>query len=251
MTGRRSFMALAAATLLPAPSWADEPSGRAIVERGEALLWGQTLQGRYEMTITTPRWERTLVLRVWIERPHRSFVRIESPAKEAGIGSLRIGAQMWNYLPAVERTIKIPPSMMLQPWMGSDFTNDDLVKESSVLDDYVHERLEATTFEGQPAYQVRATPKPDAAVVWGSIVFWARRNDFVPLAQQYYDERGKLVRTLNFSDVRVVGGRSVPTRWAMQPADTPGQRTTVILKDAVYDQPIAEDVFSQRHLQRR
>ncbi|ODV10052.1 MAG: outer membrane lipoprotein-sorting protein [Rubrivivax sp. SCN 70-15] len=251
MTGRRGFVALAGAFLLPVPAWAEEPSGRAIIERSEALLWGRTLQGRYEMTITTPRWQRTLGLRVWIERPRRSFVRIESPAKEAGIGSLRIGAQMWNYLPAVERTIKIPPSMMLQPWMGSDFTNDDLVKESSVLDDYVHERLDDATFDGQPAYQVRATPKPDAAVVWGRIALWARRGDFVPLAQQYHDERGQLVRTLSFSDVRPVGGRNVPTRWEMQPADTPSQRTTVILKDAVYDQPIADEVFSQRHLQQR
>lgn len=251
MIGRRRVIALAAAALLPAPALADEPSGRDIVERSEALLWGRTLQGRYEMTITTPRWERTLGMRVWIERPRRSFVRIESPAKEAGIGSLRIGAQMWNYLPAVERTIKIPPSMMLQPWMGSDFTNDDLVKESSMLDDYRHERLDATMFDGEPAYQVRAKPKPDAAVVWGRIVIWVRRADFVPLAQDYFDEQGTLVRTLRFSDVRTVGGRRVPTRWQMQPADEPGQRTTLVLRDAVYDEPIADDVFSQRNLQKR
>ncbi|MCW5637096.1 MAG: outer membrane lipoprotein-sorting protein, partial [Rubrivivax sp.] len=108
MTRWRALLALAAAMLLPAPASAEQPSGREIVERSEALLWGRTLQGRYEMTITTPRWQRTLGLRVWIERPQRSFVRIESPAKEAGIGSLRIGAQMWNYLPAVERTVRIP-----------------------------------------------------------------------------------------------------------------------------------------------
>ncbi|MCW5636675.1 MAG: outer membrane lipoprotein-sorting protein, partial [Rubrivivax sp.] len=108
MIARRSFIASGIAVLLHAPAWAEEPSGREIVQRSEALLWGRTLQGRYEMTITTPRWQRTLGLRVWIERPQRSFVRIESPAKEAGIGSLRIGAQMWNYLPAVERTVRIP-----------------------------------------------------------------------------------------------------------------------------------------------
>lgn len=93
----------------------------------------------------------------------RSFVRIELLAKETGIGSLRIGAQMWNCLPSVEQTAKIPPSMMLQPWMGSDFTNDELVKESSVLDDSTHERLSTSTLHGQPAYQVRATPKAGAA----------------------------------------------------------------------------------------
>ncbi|MCB1749009.1 MAG: outer membrane lipoprotein-sorting protein [Gammaproteobacteria bacterium] len=251
MTGRRGFLSQAVAAWLATPTWAGEPDGRTIVEHSEALLWGRTLQGRYAMTITTPRWQRTLALRVWIERPGRSFVRIESPAKEAGIGSLRIGAQMWNYLPAVERTVKIPPSMMLQPWMGSDFTNDDLVKASSMLEDYEHQRLDGSTYRGEPAWQVSAKPMPGAAVVWGRIEIWVRRDDFLPLAQDYFDERGRLVRTLRFSDVRMVGGRRVPTRWEMQPADEPAQRTTVVLDDAVYDQPIADEVFSQRNLQRR
>ena len=132
---------------------AQEPTGRDILDRVERLLWGRTLQGDYEMTIQTPRWQRTLGLRVWMERPGRSFVRILSPAKEAGIGSLRIGAEMWNYLPNVERVIRIPPSMMLQPWMGSDFTNDDLVKESSILDDYTHKVLGTATVDGQEAYE--------------------------------------------------------------------------------------------------
>ncbi|HEU4879121.1 MAG TPA: outer membrane lipoprotein-sorting protein, partial [Gemmatimonadaceae bacterium] len=105
---------------------AQDLDGREIVDRSEKLLWGKTFQGELEMSVATPRWQRTLTLRAWIERPRQSFIRILSPAKEAGIGSLRIGSEMWNYLPKVERTIKIPPSMMLQPWMGSDFTNDDL-----------------------------------------------------------------------------------------------------------------------------
>ena len=251
MTGRRGFLAGAVAAWLGFPAWAAEPDGRSIVERSEAHLWGRTLQGRYEMTITTQRWQRTLSMRVWIERPGRSLVRIESPAKEAGIGSLRIGAQMWNYIPAVERTVKIPPSMMLQPWMGSDFTNDDLVKASSMLEDYEHQRLDGTVYQGVPAYQVAATPKPDAAVVWGRIEIWVHREDLLPLAQAYFDDRGRLVRTLTFSDVRTVGGRRVPTRWVMQPADEPTKRTTVVLEEAVYDRPIADEVFSQRNLQRQ
>ena len=98
-------------------------------DRIEVLRWGKTVQGDYEMTITTPRWQRTLQLHAWMDRPKRSFIRILEPAKEKGIGSLRVGGEMWNYLPTVERTIKIPPSMMLQPWMGSDLTNDDLGRQ--------------------------------------------------------------------------------------------------------------------------
>ncbi|MCW5660019.1 MAG: outer membrane lipoprotein-sorting protein [Burkholderiaceae bacterium] len=247
----QAFAALALPTLPgPGARAADAPDGRDLVERVERLLWGRTVQGDYEMTITTPRWQRTLGLKVWMDRPRRSFVRIVSPAKEAGIGSLRIGSEMWNYLPNVERIIKIPPSMMLQPWMGSDFTNDDLVKESSALDDYTHKLLETQPLDGAAVARVEALPKPEAAVVWGRIVYWVRLADAMPLKQEYFSERGELVRTMTFSEVRKVGTRVMPTRWEMRPQDKPGQFTTIVLKDAVFDRPIADEVFSQRNLQK-
>ena len=225
--------------------------GRDILDRVEKLLWGSTVQGDYEMTIATPRWQRTLGLKVWMERPRRSFVRIVAPPKEAGIGSLRIGGEMWNYLPNVERIVKIPPSMMLQPWMGSDFTNDDLVKQSSILDDYMHKVLDAVPQDGADVLRIEAVPKPDAAVVWGRIVYWVRRADTMPLKQEFFSERGERVRVLSFSDVRAVGGRVMPTRWEMRPDGKPGNTTTVVLKEAVFDRPVDDEIFSQRHLQKK
>ena len=238
--------------LLPggAPAHAQDLDGREILDRVERLLWGRTVQGQYEMSISTPRWQRTLVLRVWMERPRRSFVRILSPAKEAGIGSLRIANEMWNYLPSVERVIKIPPSMMLQPWMGSDFTNDDLVKESSILDDYTHKVLGMTTVDGQEAWQVEATPKPQAAVVWGRVLYTVRKRDVMPLKQEYFSERGELVRVMGFFDVRSLGGRVLPTRWEMRPLAKPGNVTTIVLKDAEFDRPVDEAIFTQRNLRK-
>jgi outer membrane lipoprotein-sorting protein len=247
----RRLLSAALLIAVAAGAHAQEPAGREILERVENLLWAKTLQGRYEMSIVTPRWQRTLALRVWMDRPRRSLVRIDAPAKEAGIGSLRIGSEMWNYLPNVERTVKIPPSMMLQPWMGSDFTNDDLVKQSSILDDYTHEASAAEPADGEPVYRVSAVPKPDAAVVWGRIVYRVRKTDFMPLTQEFFDERGELVRVLTFSDVRLVGGRRLPTRWEMRPAAKPGHSTTVVLQDAVFNPTIDDEVFSQRNLQRR
>lgn len=254
--GKRRACGVLVQAVLAALAWgavpaahAQEPDGRDIIERVEHLLWGSTVQGQYQMTITTPRWQRTLALRVWIERPRRSFVRILSPAKEAGIGSLRIGTDMWNYLPNVERVVKIPPSMMLQPWMGSDFTNDDLVKESSVLEDYTHKVLGTSTVDGQDAYQVEAMPKPEAAVVWGRVLYSVRKGDFMPLKQEYFSERGELVRVLSYSEVRKLGGRTLPTRWEMRPLAKPGNVTTVLLKEAVFDRPVDEAVFTQSHLQ--
>ena len=232
------------------PTQAQELSGRDILDRVENLLWGKTMQGEFEMSIATPRWQRTLGLRVWMDRPRRSFIRILTPAKEAGIGSLRIGSEMWNYLPNVERTIKIPPSMMLQPWMGSDFTNDDLVKESSIINDYTHRILPTVPLDGQSVYQIEAIPKPDAAVVWGKIVYWVRSSDFVPLKQEFYSERGDLVRVMTYADVRPMGGRTIPTRWEMRPVAKPGNVTTIVMKEVAYNRPVAEEIFTQRNLQK-
>lgn len=145
-----------AAACMVGGAWAEEPDGRTLVDRVDTLLWGKTLQGEFQMTITTPRWQRALDLRAWMERPRRSFIRVLAPAKEAGIGSLRIGSEMWNYLPNIERTIKIPPSMMLQPWMGSDFTNDDLVKQSSAVDDYTHRVLRTEVLNGAASYVIES-----------------------------------------------------------------------------------------------
>jgi outer membrane lipoprotein-sorting protein len=250
MVGRALALAVALSLALGTPAAAEEPSARDILDRVETLLWGKTVQGEYEMIITTPRWQRTLSLRTWMERPKRSFIRVLAPAKEKGIGSLRIGAEMWNYLPNVERTIKIPPSMMLQPWMGSDLTNDDLVKSSSLIDDYTHRILREEAIEGVPAYVLELLPKPDAAVVWGKIVYSVRKTDLVPLREAFYDERGTLVRVMSFSDVKPVGGRAIPTRWEIRPSDKPGNSTTFMIKSAVYDRPIDPEIFTQRNLQK-
>jgi outer membrane lipoprotein-sorting protein len=248
---RLCLVASAIATLVASPAIAQEPSARDVVDRAERALWGTTLQTRLTMTVKTPRWQRTLELQAWIDRPRRSFIRILGPPKEAGIASLRIGAEMWNYLPTVERTIKIPPSMMMQPWMGSDFTNDDLVKESSLVDDYTHRIVGSDTVGGTQSYIVASIPKPDAPVVWGRIVFRVRKADFLPVREEFYDERGALVRVMRFSDIRSLGGRTVPTRWEMRPVGKPENVTTVVMTSATYDAAIPVDVFTQRNLTRR
>lgn len=217
----------------------------------DRLQRGDTARGTYEMTITDPRWTRTLRLNVWEVRDEKkSFIRILSPAKEKGIGTLKIGSEMWNYLPRVERTIKIPPSMMMQPWMGSDFTNDDLVKESSIVDDFVHELIGVVDLDGVKAYKVVSIPKPKVAVVWDKIVYWVREEDFLPLRQEFYSEKGELIRVMTFSEIREVGGRVIPTYWEMVPVKKKGRKTSLRIIDVVYDEPLDDSVFSLRNLKR-
>ncbi|HEC26779.1 MAG TPA: outer membrane lipoprotein-sorting protein [Gammaproteobacteria bacterium] len=225
-------------------------TGREIVTAVESRLWGSTASGKYEMTITTPYWKRTLKLNMWMRRPDKSFVRILSPAKEAGIGSLRIRSEMWNYLPKVERVIKIPPSMMLQPWMGSDFSNDDLVKESSMVNDYTHKVTGTENVNGTEVYRVVSTPKPEAAVIWGSIVYLVRKSDLMPVRQEYIDERGQIIKVLTFSDIRKFGDRELPSQWEMRPTRKPGNFTRIRVVDVVFNKPIKDSIFTLRNLRR-
>jgi len=241
---------LACAALYGPAYAASDPSATEIVDRADTLVWGKTMQGDMEMIITTPSWSRTMEIKLWQDRPTRSFARIVAPAKDAGILSLRIATEMWNYMPTIERTIKIPPSMMLQPWLGSDFTNDDMVKESSTVNDYTH-RLVAQKKEGDvDVYEIESLPKPNVAVVWGKLNMIIRKSDFVPLKTGFFNERGELVRTITYSDIKQMDGRMIPTRWTMQPLDKPGKSTTIVVKSVQYDKPIANDVFSLQNLGR-
>jgi outer membrane lipoprotein-sorting protein len=248
MLGSRCAALFLTLGLLAGGASAAETDPKALVENAETLLWGRTLDASADMTITTPSWTKTVTLRVWMDRPAKSFVQITAPAKDAGIRSLRVGSEMWNYIPAIERTIKIPPSMMLQPWLGSDFTNDDLVKESSLVVDYDHKLLGTVSIDGEDAFQVEALPKEGAAVVWGRVVYTIGKTSSVPKKLEYFDERGRLLRVLTYTEVRTVGGRAVPTRWEMQPLDKPGKRTVITIRSASYDKPIDGEIFSLRNL---
>jgi outer membrane lipoprotein-sorting protein len=254
---RRRVLALcaagAAAVAVPARAAAPSasPTASQIVEHVETTLWGRTLQAIFEMTVATPSWARTLVLNVSIERPSKSFVQVTSPAKDAGILSLRLGSEMWNYLPAIERIIKVPPTMMLQPWLGSDFTNDDMVREGSFTSDYTHRLLGERVESGEATLEVELLPKADAAVVWGRVLLLVDRAGLLPLAVRYFNERDELVRTLRYADRRMLDGRSIPTRWEMRPADHPGKHTTIVVKSAAYDRSLPARIFSLQNLGQR
>lgn len=244
-------IAITIAFLLMNPIYSLAITGSEIALKMDTLLRGDTAHGIYEMKITNPKWQRTLTMETWeVRGEKKSFIRILSPKKEKGIGTLKIDTEMWNYLPRVERTIKIPPSMMMNSWMGSDFTNDDLVKESSIVDDYEHTLLETLTFQNYKTYKVQAIPHADTPVVWGSIISWVRTSDFVPLKQEFYDEKKQLIRVLNFNSIKKVGDRYFPTHWEMIPVKKVGKKTEITIINIEFDKPISEDIFTLRNLKK-
>lgn len=230
------------------PCSAQDLSPQEIVKRSDDLMRGDTSRGKYIMTVETPNWKRTLELLAYSMGRDKTFIHILSPQKEAGIATLRVKNNMWNYLPKVERTIKIPPSMMFQPWMGSDFNNDDLVKESSIVYDYTHKIVAKKEIASHMIYKIELNPRPEAAVTWGKLFLWVRRSDFVPLREEFYNEHGKLIKVLEYSKIKKMSDRKIPTVWKMSSNTKKGNVTTVEVVDVVYNELLDENIFTLSNL---
>lgn len=224
-----------------------EMTGKDVVDRMVKAIRGNSNIAEYTMEVHTPSWTRDIQLKVWDDRVAKKvFVKILGPAKDAGTTFLRIHYNLWMYMPSTEKVMKIPPSMMLQPWMGSDFTNDDLVKESSYTEDYDH------TLEpgGADTYVVRMDPKPGAPVVWGKMVVKVRKADFMPIEQNYYNEKGALMKTLHFSNYKVIDGHPYPMLWKMENATKPDKYTIITLKTISFNNAIPAETFTEQNLRK-
>jgi len=223
-----------------------------IISRSEKAVRGNTQTALYEITIKTKRWTRTLVVKSWENRIlKKSFAEILSPKKDSGNRFLLVDKNMQHYVPNLQRVIKISPSMMLQPWMGSDFTNDDIVKESSILEDYTHELIGNGNMDGQDCYKIRLTPKPDAAVVWGMIVYYARTNDYLPVRQEFYNEHAVLKKTLSLGNFRLMHGRIIPTLYRMQAVKKDDGYTEMEIKNASFNGHIPDNIFTLQNLEKK
>lgn len=215
-----------------------------IVRKADEKMRGNTAM--VEMTINTirPAWKRSMQLKVWSKGTDYSMVLITSPAKDKGVSFLKRKKEVWNWYPTLERVIKLPPSMMSQSWMGTDFTNDDLVRESSVINDYTHKLTGDTLIGGRSCYKIEMIPKQQAAVVWGKLNVCIDKKDYIELHIRFYDEEGVLVNVMNGFDPRAMGGRVIPTRFEMIPVDKKGQKTEMIYRSIVFDNPIKDDFFN-------
>jgi outer membrane lipoprotein-sorting protein len=200
------------------------------------------------MTIIRPSWQRTVDFRNWTQGRDNSLTLITSPARDAGQTFLKRGMEMWNWNPSINRLIKLPPSMMSQGWMGSDYTNDDILKESSAVDDYRHELIGEEVIDGRSCYKIKMVAREEAAVIWGSQTRWIDKNEFLVLRAELFDEDGVIVRTETGSDIKKMDGRMIQTRMELIPADEPGNKTVVVIKDMKFNVPIEDSFFSQQNM---
>jgi outer membrane lipoprotein-sorting protein len=225
------------------------PDAQKLIDAAENIVKGKTAHGTIEMTVTRPDFSRTLKMESWWQGNEKALIVIKAPKKDAGDKTLKIGNEMWSYLENTETTIKVPPSMMLQSWNGSDFTNDDLVRESNYARDYKATLQDTQTVENTLSWKILLDPRPEAPVVWGRLEYWIARRDTLPVRIDYYDEKGDLKRHMVFSDVKPMGSRTIPTVWTMYDDTKKGQSTTMRLLDMQFDIKISQRFFSKRELE--
>lgn len=221
-----------------------------IVRKSDANLRGESSEVEIVMTIVRPSWQRAIAMKSWSKGTDYSLITIQSPARDAGSAFLKRKNEIWNWVPNIGRTIKLPPSMMMQSWMGSDFTNDDLVRESSVVLDYTHKLIGDSTLAGRPVHIIEMVPKPDAAVVWGRVVVYITKTDFLQLRSEFYDENDNLINIMNGSEIKTFDGRSVPSRMEMIPVDKPGHKTILEYKSMTFNKRIDDNFFSVANMRR-
>lgn len=202
------------------------------------------------MTIVRPAWQRTVEFKNWSLGRENALTLITAPSKDAGQTFLKRGSEMWSWNAAINRLIKLPPSMMSQGWMGSDYTNDDILKESSVVTDYSHEIIGEEKIGDRLCYKIKMTAREEAAIVWGHQIRWIDEKDFLVLRAELYDEDGTLVRTEIGSDLKTFDGRTIPAKLELLPAEEPGNKTLVEIKDIKFNVPIEDSFFSQQNMKR-
>ena len=225
-----------------------QPDPTEIVRKANDLMLGRSSESVATMTIVRPSWTRSVSMKTWSLGNDYYMILITAPAQDKGQVFLKRNNEMWNWMPSISRIIRIPPSMMGQNWMGSDFTNNDLVKANSIVDDYTHTLLGTETISGYDCYKIQLTPKPDAAVVWDKIIVWIAKDKYFLLKAEYYNEDGELVNRETQSDIRHFDDRDIPSKLVMTPVKEKGKETTFQFQKINFNVSLKENFFSQQNM---
>jgi outer membrane lipoprotein-sorting protein len=239
-------LALLSMLAMPGPPLAAQEA-REIVRAAWNHWRGTSSQGEMEMTIHRSSWERSMSMQVWTRGSKHSLVRVTAPKKDAGNGTLMVDDNMWTFSPKVNRVMKVPSSMMGQSWMGSDFSNKDVSRADDIVDQYDHTLVAQEEHEGHTVHVIESVPHEDAAVVWGKEVLRIR-DDNVLLAEDFYDQDGKLVKSLRSLEIAKMGGRVLAVRQRMEKVDAEDEWTEIRIESMRFDLDLKDSLFTLSNL---
>ena len=246
----RTLVVIVFAGLVAMAASTADPTADSIIKKSQDKFTGAQTTASITITIQRPKWTRTMGIKSWSKGTKFSMNLITAPARDKGTVFLKRDKEVWNWIPSVERIIKLPPSMMSQSWMGTDLTNDDLVRESSVEKDFTHTLLGKETVGGRECYKIQSVAKEEAAVVWGKIVSWIDVKDYIQMKAQFFDEDNELVNTFNSMNVKMMGGKMIASKMEIAPADKKNQKTIFEYTSLDFTTPISDDFFTVQNMKR-
>ncbi len=247
---KRLILVVLALTMMSAAAYSQNLTAKEIIEKADQKQRGESSTGEFKMTVVRPTWKREMQMKSWSLGSDYMLILVTAPARDKGTAFLKRKNEIWNWQPTIDRTIKLPPSMMMQSWMGSDFTNDDLVRESSIVVDYTHKLLGTETVEGRKCYRIELTPKENAPVVWGKIISWIDTDEFMQMKAEMYDEDGYLVNTMYGKNVKKMDDRLLPSVMEVIPADEEGHKTVIEYLKLNFNEAVGESFFSVQNMKR-
>jgi len=243
-------LAVLAVLLMPLRALAAESLNAAVlVEDSFKYMRGKASIATVDMTIHRPDWERKMTIKAWTRGQKDSLFYIQSPPKDHGNGTLKMSREMWMYNPKINRVIKVPPSMMSQSWMGSDFSNNDLAKSDSIVNDYNHSLVDTEIHEGRRVYVIKSVPKPDAPVIWGMQMLKIRQ-DLIWLSQEFFDEDLVAVKVMNTLEIQSIDGKLYPRVWRMREVDTEDRYTELTYQSLDFKSDLPDSLFTLTSLRK-
>lgn len=224
-----------------------DEKAKEIVQKAQNITLGTNSSSTMTMNIIRPEWNRSVTMQSWSMGTDYYLIYVIAPAREKGQVFLKREKNMWNWMPSIGRMIKIPPSMMMSSWMGSDFNNDELMKESSLIVDYTHKIVGEEKLDGYDCYKIELIPLPQAPVVWNKVFLWISKEHDFGLRSEFYGKNDELVNLQIASDIKMMDGRLLPSKMIMEPVQKEGQQTILIIEKIKFNDPIInENMFSQQ-----
>ena len=227
----------------------EPPDVESLLDRLDELYESSGTRSTMEITIVRPRKTRTMKLKSWSKGQDKALIIVQSPPRDAGTATLKVGDNLWNYLPKISRTIRVPPSMMMGSWMGSDITNDDIVRDTSYREDYDYELIGWS--EDPPGWQVQLIAKPDLVGLWNRVEFIFSPETGLPTVARHYDRKDRLSRSMKFENVKTIDGRTIPTLVTIIPEQEEGKQSSFEYTDIEFDVEVDEGMFSLSQLERK
>jgi outer membrane lipoprotein-sorting protein len=179
-----------------------------------------------------------------------AYIEFIAPARDKGTRFLKLGEEMWMYIPAVEKPTKIAGHMLRQSLMGSDFSYDDFTENDRLIELYDIELIGVDTIEDRPCYVLELVAKVEEVTYYRQKL-WVSQDDYIPIKTELYARSGKLMKEFRVLETKVIGSYNFPVRIKMTNKLRQSTFTELVFQKIDLDVSIPSNIFTKAYLERK